>query len=771
MKLIVNGQDYCSWLDAHNTLNIERKLNEPSVCTFSLSLPDDGSVAIPLRFQKIAVSGDEGTLYFTGYIATDPIPEYAGMDVAGARFRIAVYALSDEAALDQLAIPQSRGGAGMTAGSLMTNLVTNSGSTALLADGLALNATMNQPSTTAGESWSKAAGQIANEARSTYRALGGALTLAEIPAAIHALSDSDGTLDLSCLVLRQKAPRMPANDVTVCGQHEATTYVQEFFSGDGTTTQFELGAMPYMGSSSKAQLIHEQFDESAIDGRIWCAAGGAGYFSLGAGGLVMNGGSGVDGATMLSWLNMVEMGGTLVLESGGIKLSAGSSGVTTSFYAGLDTQSGCIAGFQVIAAPGSGATSVQPVISGLPAGLTYAIDPTSLYVLRVRVHCKEMERQLSVYRSYGDAGSIVYGGQSIAGSAQIRMEIQESVNGVAGVPVTLYDGSIASLPSACSVVAASSVNLIGTMRSIALTQAGSGWVVSTPAGCGPYSRRMGTLAEGGECHLERTGKLVFETGCAPLAGERLAVSYRAIGRAVGRAVNAASQQQCAGSNLHNVASWVGSVTSPTARSSADCRNAAMALVQAASSTNALWSGNYQGTHWRFQADIWPGDALSLNLKSINLNTQMVIRSVKLTYKGSYPELVSYAISFANEWAEDLAIRTSKTVFEDAWLPAPIAPTVLPNLTATAVTSLTDETVSINTGVAAPAGGGFEIRRRDFGFMPGEDADLVMRGTQQNLTFSRQSANDRFYIRMFDGSTPPNYSEFSAALFINLPLGS
>jgi hypothetical protein len=25
--------------------------------------------------------------------------------------------------------------------------------------------------------------------------------------------------------------------------------------------------------------------------------------------------------------------------------------------------------------------------------------------------------------------------------------------------------------------------------------------------------------------------------------------------------------------------------------------------------------------------------------------------------------------------------------------------------------------------------------------------------------------------MYDGSTPPNYSEFSTALFINLPLGS
>jgi hypothetical protein len=56
-------------------------------------------------------------------------------------------------------------------------------------------------------------------------------------------------------------------------------------------------------------------------------------------------------------------------------------------------------------------------------------------------------------------------------------------------------------------------------------------------------------------------------------------------------------------------------------------------------------------------------------------------------------------------------------------------------------------------------------------MAGEDPSLVMRGSQPTLTFARVSASDRFYVRMYDGSTPPNYSEFSAALFINLPLSA
>jgi hypothetical protein len=56
-------------------------------------------------------------------------------------------------------------------------------------------------------------------------------------------------------------------------------------------------------------------------------------------------------------------------------------------------------------------------------------------------------------------------------------------------------------------------------------------------------------------------------------------------------------------------------------------------------------------------------------------------------------------------------------------------------------------------------------------MAGEDSDLVMRATVRTMSFARQAYNDRFYIRMYDSATPPNYSEFSAALFINLPVSS
>jgi hypothetical protein len=693
------------------------------------------------------------------------------MGLEGPRYRIAIQAISDELLLDQLAVAPSKGAAGETAGALLTSLVTRTGSTALSTRGLTLAEAVSQFVPDAGAVWSKSAGQVADQARAAYAALDGALTLNSVPATVHPLNETDGSLNLANLAFTASAKRGLANDITVCGEHEPAAYVTEYFLGDGVTTQFYLAADPYLPAASKSTIIHELFDEPQIDLRLWGNPGGSGYLSLGAGGLVMEGGNGIDGSTLLTWLDPIEMGGTLLFEAVGVTLSPGSTGILAGFFIGLETLPGCIAGFQATAQQGTGAVTLQPVIQGTPTGTSYAVNPANQYTLRVRVHCDDNQRALAVYRSYGDGGAIITGGQWSLSPGKIQMEIQEFVNGVGGMPVTLYDGAIPSLPATCMVVAASSLNLIGTMRELNLTNLGSGWVVSTPQNGSASTRRVGTVAESAECHVERTGKLVFYTGYAPAVGEQVAVSYRTIGRAVGRAVNTASQQSLAQAGLPSVIAWIGSVTSPVARSSADCRNAALAMEQAAAGVSALWSGSYKATRASFAADVWPGDALALNAPSTSLNAQVVVREVKVSYSASYPDLVNYAVTFANDWACDLAIKTSITVPADVWLPAAIAPTVLANLTGLTVTALNGTTVTINAGATPPTGGGFEIRRRDYAFMAGEDPGLVMRSPVPTMTFPRASANDRFYIRMFDGATPPNYSEFSIALFINLPLGS
>jgi hypothetical protein len=771
MKITIQGQDYTSALDAAHPLTIERKLNEPSICRVWLSLPASGSLAPPSRFQSLAVTGDDSTLYFTGYIAVSPLPEYAGLGIEGPRYRTAIEAVSDELLLDELLMPPSAGAGGQTAGALLTSLVTHSGSAALSTSTLTLNTAIGSFVPARGANWSKSAGQVASMARAAYRALNGVLTLTSVQTTVHPLNETDGSLTLADLTFTASVKRALANDVTVCGEDEPVAYVTEYFLGDGVTTQFLLAADPYFPAASKSTIVNELFNEAQINQALWGVSGGAGYLTLGPNGLAMNGGNGIDGQTLLSWLDPIEMGGTLLLEAVGVTLSPGSAGILAGFFTGLDTAASCTAGFQATAQQGTGAVTLQPLIEGSAAGTAFSLNSANQYTLRVRVYCPECERAQAVYYGFGDSGPISAGGQWVLGPGKIQMEVQEFVNGVGATPVTLYDGGVASLPGVCTLIAASSIDLLGSMRALDLTNLGSGWVVSTPPGGGAYTRRVGATANAAECHLERTGKLVFYTGYAPVSGEQVAVSYRTIGRAVGRAVNTTSQTALAAAGSPPVATWIGSVTSPPARSSVDCSSAASVMAQAAASVSALWSGTYKGNRTSFAADVWPGDALQLNAPSANLDAQVVVRAVKVSYSASCPDLVQYDIAFANDWADDLAIRTSASVPVNAWLPAPVALTVLANLNSLTVTALNGSTVTVNTGVTPPAGGGFEIRLRDFAFMPGEDPTLVLRGSQTSLTFSRVSASDRFYIRMYDGSTPPNYSEFSTALFINLPLGS
>ena len=480
MKITIQGQDYTSALDAAHPLAIERSLNEPSTCQLWLSLPADGSLASPGRNQGIVITGDDGTCYFTGYIAAAPLPEYVGLGMQGPRYRIAVQAISDELLLDQVAMAPGKGIAGSTAGSLVRSLVTKTGAANLSTQTLTLNSAVNGFAPRSGASWSSTAGEVATEARAAYRAINGTLSLSSIPAAIHSLNENDGSLTLADLSLAAPAGHALANDITVCGGHEPVAYVTEHFLGDGVTTQFNLAASPYLLPSSQSSIIRELFNEGGIDARVWGNPGGYGFFSLGADGLQMQGGSGTDGDTLLSWLDPVEMGGTLLLEATGIILANGSTGILAGFFIGLGTLSACTAGFQVTSQQGTGAVALQPIVQGVPNGTKYTVSPARQYALRVRVHSPECERALSVYRSFGDDGPATVGGQRNASPAKLQFEVQEFVNGVAGMPVTLYEGSIASLPDACTVVAASSMNLMGTMRALNLTDLGSGWVGQHP---------------------------------------------------------------------------------------------------------------------------------------------------------------------------------------------------------------------------------------------------------------------------------------------------
>lgn len=778
----MNGLDYTACLDGAQALTVERKLNEPSGCRLWLSLPADGSLAAPLRNQSVQVIGDDGTVYFTGYLAVTPLAEYAGLGLMGPLYRCALEAVSDEILLDTQLIPPSAGTTGETVGQLVQGLVTRTASASLVTAGLTLSTPVSQFVPEPGGKWSRLAGRAAMQGRAAYRAASGALTLAGVGSTVHALNEADGSLELAALTFTAALDRALANDVTVCGAEEPVAYVTEYFLGDGVTLIFPLAEIPYFGPTAAEKIIWELFQEAAIDLRSWGYSGRAEYFSITGAGLTIDGGTGVDGQAALVWNDAVEAGGTLLLEAVGVQLSPGSTGTVAGVFAGTIESSDCVAGFQVISAMGTGALSIQPLVQGVVAGPAYALDSTIQYTLRMRLHCPEVERLTQAYRVVGDAGLAEFGGGGVVATGRVLMEMEQFIDGVGGTTVTLYDGAVGYLPASYQVAAASSINLIGTIRSFFLKGLGTEWVTSIVPGATlttGRTRRVGTLADASECHLVRTGSLTFYLGYAPVLGEIVAVNYRTIGRAAGRAVNAASQAALAAAGAPAAAVWTGTVTEPAGRSSLDCRNAAQALVTAAASLSAAWSGTYKswnvGLGLTAGADVWPGDALLLNAPSLpvagggGLDAQVVVRTVTLKYLASDPDLVEYAIAFSNDWANDLAVKTTRKVPVDAWLPAAISPTYLANLSGLAVTAISSSAVSVAANATAPTGGGFEVRRRDFVFQPGADVDLVIRSAVSNFDIPRASEADRFYVRMYDGATPPNYSEFSVALFVNLPL--
>ena len=265
MKITIQGQDYTAALDAARPLTIERKLNEPSVCQMWLSLPVGGALEQPARNQSLVVNGDDGTYYFTGYIAVSPLPEYAGLALEGPRYRIAIQALSDELLLDQVLMPPSSGASGEAAGAVMTALVAHSGATSLSTSGLILSLPIGSLNPEPGAAWSRSAALVAGQARAAYRAVSGSLTLTSIPATVHTLNETDGSLTLANLSFTASVKRTLANDVTVCGEHEPVAYVTEYFLGDGVTTQFYLTAEPFALPASKSTIVIELFNEAAIN--------------------------------------------------------------------------------------------------------------------------------------------------------------------------------------------------------------------------------------------------------------------------------------------------------------------------------------------------------------------------------------------------------------------------------------------------------------------------------------------------------------------------
>jgi hypothetical protein len=760
--------DYSAALCADGPLKIARSLNAPSVCTGLLDV-GDAALKVPVRRGRMVVTAANGTLLFTGYVATEPEAVYAGMGLKGAVHRYAFSAVSDEWLLDKQTIPLSGAGLAQSGGQLLTTLTNRVDAglftTAGVMNGLSVG--VFEPVQT--ESWSANAGGVASATYAAYRVLGGAVSLQPAGTVIHTLNDGDGTLQVAAL--KTTSVKELANDVTVSGEMEPAVYVTETFAGDGTTTVFQLSQSPFRPkkTANSAQFLTDSFNESTLNTQVWQVTDPGSHLGLSAAGLTMTGGNGFDGQTTLKAIDMMELGGALVIEAGSLRLGGASAGVVCGLYKGATQSANCFVGYNV--RQSGGATVVTPLVNGAEVGTVFTLLEGHVYTLRIRLHCVETQRVLQTYYAMVDGVVQAFGGGLATAPMDVVFELQD-LGVSSNTPATvLYDGSVVSSPASCSFVAVNSLQLFGSIGYCRVTQTGSAWVVSTlPSGV-KTTRLVGVAGEGVDCTVSTTGKVTFLAGRVPIAGELVTVTYRGQQRAVARLEDAASVAAEAAGGVPGTAQWLGKVLKPAARSSVDCESAARAVLSFSASRAAAAAGTYAAVN---PVDVWPGDVLAMTSGEQTMN--VVVRRVDIVDGMACPEVLTYRMAFANDWAEGLGLTLSEAIAVDALLPqtglsstTPIGGNVLANLQQLQVVSATGTALQVDAGMAPPAGGGFEVRRRDGDFGPGVDQDLVLRSPVRSFSIPREGQVEHYYVRMYDGSTPPVYSRFSSAVFTDLPV--
>ncbi len=782
--------DYTGAVAARNAVTVQRALNRPSRCTAEVLVGLQG-LALPVRRARVTVTADSGAVLFTGYVASEPVRVYAGTASEGAVYRARLSAVSDEWLLDNLGSGANAYDAvsvGLTSQTLLQRLTARlqAGASGLLTVGAgAVTAATGVFAPKAAAAWSANAGAAASAAYAGYRAQSGVVTVQPAGTVTHALSDADGTLTVSELTTTNI--RELANDVTLTGEEEPAAYVQEVFQGDGTTTVFDLSDAVYREPAANGlgrTLLLDSFNEAAFDTTQWTVNDPGAHLSLTGAGLTMNGGTGVDGGTTLTALDAVELGGSIVAQLSGVVFGAASDGMLAGMYNGTSVLANCFAGFRV--RQSSGATVLVPVVNGAEVGTVFTPLAGHAYTLRLRLHCVEMQRVMQRY--YCMADGVVEGFGALSGVAAPMDLVFELVDegAASNTPATvLYDSAaagatVASAPATCTFAVVNSTQLGGSVSAVSVTRPGSLWVVSTlPTGV-LQTRLIGVAGQGVDCTASygtaagTPGKVTFLAGRVPVAGERVTVSYRTQRRSVARLQNAASVAAEAASGAPGTCRWLGKVLQPVARSSADCESAAQAVLAFATSATAALAGTY--SCWNPAQDVWPGDVLAVT--SDGVTSSLLVRSVTVEDGHAAPELLRYKIAFANdwatEWADGLGLRLSEEIAVDAVLPqtASSAPDeVLANLQQLTISALTETALQVDAGTAPPAGGGFEVRRKDWEFGAAVDpADLVLRSPVRGLSIPRAAQVERFYVRMYDASTPPVYSRFSSAVFVNWPVG-
>jgi hypothetical protein len=785
MKLTIDNlqglgpQDYTAALDGTKLPIVERKANQPAELLFSLVANSPGFV-IPVVGARVTLGKTNGSDVFTGYVIAAPQYEYLGWGEQGPVYRYNVAAQSDEVLLDQKALPNRSPFVDRSAGNavrqLAQNLLPGKFDTSAVQDVDTLATYAVSPQ----KKFSLHAAEIALACRGTFRCMSGALILAPVGTATYAMNESDPNFLPGGLWLN--SPNMLVNDVTVIGMNEPQAYVRDYFAGDGLSLKYYLSQKPF--AQTKPALIDEEYLGPGLDPTTWTLNDPSSAVSVVAQTLQIAGGTGVDGQTTVNFIEQIEMGGALELQHGDVSFTASSQGVLGGLYAGAISAEGCLAGFQVT--PSGAGSTIQALINGAVIGAVMATTPGHQYFFTTYLYSMEVYRLGEIYHSSSHPAGSGWGGAAMTADVRFVLEVQDidpSNPATLVAPATvLYDDVITSAPGFCTYVLVNAANMQCSIAytyvaHISLAEVRTALQISSTQYAPYVTQLVGSLSEGAACEITSSPSLDFYPQYVPALNELIVASYRGAGRAVALVENEASVLSLQKGADDGTRGTVLVAKMPAARTDVDCENAALAILDDA--TGPAWSGTYE-TWSDFlpggAEDIFPGDAITVNVPSRGASFVAIVRQVEMEIADPANDRSFYAISFANDLASPLAMEyaASTTTIALQDMPPLLQTTQIgayyqADLTEAQITAVTSTTVEVDAGMAPASGFGIEARENDFGWGQANDRNLLGRFNTQTFSLSRLARTQNYFLRLYDNSSPPKYSRYSAALHVDYPL--
>src|SRR5580765_133583 len=304
---------------------------------------------------NVAISNGQKVLA-TGFVTNELEREYLGLNPHLANFgnqqlAYKVSVTSDEWLLNSRTLPYIPAFIGQTQGQILAQLADILAPdffdvTTQVASGDIVPFFQYDPTKT----WSDVAKEFADASRYRYKVLDRVIyyqPFGDQPLGVAydetKLSKTFFPLELSTRVL--SVP--PVNDAIVIGDTEPQTNWENYFIGDGLTTQFRLLHKVFDGAT--ALLLQDDWTEADFQTNIWNVTDPAGQFQLGGALNVISGSAtgALNNAFILA-MQGVELGGGLNFTHGEFAFQDYCEGIVGGIYATTAlTQANCIAGFSL----------------------------------------------------------------------------------------------------------------------------------------------------------------------------------------------------------------------------------------------------------------------------------------------------------------------------------------------------------------------------------------------------------------------------------------